>query len=273
MVRSASVLIVEGMDALGRWLVRFGCVLATMSCGMGAAPEVAESPDAPSPYDPPSATSAALPPMQLPTSVPNAPPPAVTMGLGVTCRFSLDVVPPIDGELPLTVIARCESEGVVAAPQRIALVSEASVEMVQAASFLADVDFDGVLDLVILREFGAKWGRYDVRRFDVATHAFVENALTRALGELPNLTVDAPGRRLLAYDIGPAAPFEQLYRVDGDRLVLEDVCRVDDHGFFMHHKAGKLVERRMHRPMAPAPCLERHVTIEEKGQQTIAWQL
>ena len=92
---------------------------------------------------------------------------------------------------------------------------------------LLDVDFDGYADLLLLREFGAKWGEYDVWRWSPEAHRFVETAWTRALGALPNLTVDRERHRLISYDIGPNEPSEDLFVVRNGRLIHTATCHAE----------------------------------------------
>ncbi len=85
---------------------------------------------------------------------------------------------------------------------------------------LEDLDFDGYLDLAVVREFGAKWGRWRVWRFDPRRGRLVESPLTRALGELPNLEVDRARREVRSSSVGPSDPWTRRYRVIAGRLRL-----------------------------------------------------
>jgi hypothetical protein len=53
-----------------------------------------------------------------------------------------------------------------------------------------DINFDGYLDLAVLYDGGAKWGRYKYWLFDKKTDRFVTNSLTRRLGTLSYNTID-----------------------------------------------------------------------------------
>jgi hypothetical protein len=83
---------------------------------------------------------------------------------------------------------------------------------------LEDLDFDGYTDLAVIREFGAKWGRYQVWRFDPHRRRFVQTRLTRALGRLPNLEANHARQELRTFSIGPCDPWTRRYRVVGGRL-------------------------------------------------------
>jgi hypothetical protein len=89
---------------------------------------------------------------------------------------------------------------------------------------MRDVDFDGHPDLLVVRDFGAKWARYDVWLFDLRSEGFVTTPLARDLSRLDNLTVDPARRRLYAYSIGPADPSQSVYRIEGGRLKLVEEC-------------------------------------------------
>ncbi len=49
---------------------------------------------------------------------------------------------------------------------------------------MKDVNFDGDLDIAVLRDAGGKWGQYDYYLFDRASGQFVSNALTEDLGRI-----------------------------------------------------------------------------------------
>ena len=86
---------------------------------------------------------------------------------------------------------------------------------------LVDVDFDGVADLRYVRDAYHCVTYYEVWRFDAKRRRFVTDRLTRALGELQNMSVD-PTARVVADHPGchlhPGEHF-QSYRIVGDRLV------------------------------------------------------
>jgi hypothetical protein len=89
-----------------------------------------------------------------------------------------------------------------------------------AASFIsglktADLDFDGLPDILAVRDSGAKWVEYCVWLFDPKEGEFVQNALSRQMEDLQNLTVDAERRQIVAFTIGPMFPSRDEYRIDG----------------------------------------------------------
>lgn len=93
------------------------------------------------------------------------------------------------------------------------------------ASFeLVDLDFDGWLDVRVLRERGAKWGAYTVRMFHPESGRFVENEAARKMSGLPNLDVDRDARLVVSRTIGPADPTYAAFRVEGGDLVLVRHC-------------------------------------------------
>jgi hypothetical protein len=230
----------------------------TLGCaGAGPAADTVARPAPAAPAAPGPVAEAAVAPQ----------PPAETMariGPGVTCSFSLHAQPDAAGVLTETRIGvQCAGGKTEALSFR----TEAGLEMFRRVSYLADVDFDGYLDLVVLRDFGAKFAGYDVRRFDPATGRFVADALARRIGKLVNLTVDRERRRLLSYSMGPSAPYEESFRVERGRLVLEESCRVDEEQATVERtRDGKLVERRPYAYVAtaPLPCQSRglHATDE-----------
>lgn len=229
------------------------CAIAMVGCG----PQRIEAPPAP-------------PPAPLPTAAPSAAAPAapdgaVTLGPGASASFVLRTQRDTDGWL-----RRAEID-VIGAPgkavQTLSFAPECGESVFRAASHLADVDFDGYLDLVVLREHGAKWGRYDVRLFDAKAGRFVESALTRHLGTLVNLTVDSDRKRIVTYSIGPSDPFEDVYRVEQGRLVLEASCHVEEGpAVVVRRWPGKPTERTPLREATSAssktPCSEHRARID-----------
>ncbi|MFO0618665.1 MAG: hypothetical protein U0414_39095 [Polyangiaceae bacterium] len=196
-------------------------------------------------------------------------PPSVAVGRGALCSFTLAMTdggppaPPDAARTVATVRAKCAAER-AAVESSFSFPTDADVDMIRGASFLADLDFDGFLDIALLREFGASWATFEVRRYDAPSQRYLADAFTVEVGALPNLVVDEAARRLLSYDISPSTPRELIYRVDRGHLVAEEMCAIDEVGTFVHTLAGKVVETRP----APSdgarmPCLQRHVALEE----------
>ncbi len=120
---------------------------------------------------------------------------------------------------------------------------EMSPEMLVGSVQLVDANFDGHLDVVALREFGAKWGASDVYLFDPRTRRFSDaSPLARELGRLANATYDAQQRRITTHDIGPSRPSRQVYTVSGDGLRMTESCTfLNDHD----ERVGTLVRSRL----------------------------
>lgn len=125
-----------------------------------------------------------------------------------------------------------------------AILQTLTVEADVGASWLTrsfkaeDVNFDGYLDIAVLKDFGAKWGSYGYWLFDKRSGRFVTNSLTAALGSLSfnEMSLDAgPGQIHLSNMVIGCADSTQTYRVAGGRLTLlraeereaeERYCRV-----------------------------------------------
>jgi hypothetical protein len=85
-----------------------------------------------------------------------------------------------------------------------------------------DVNFDGYLDLGVLREFGAKWGKLTWWTFSPQAGKFVSTAFTAALGEVSanGLTLDAQRRRIIAPHLFVFGSIRDVYQVTDDQLTL-----------------------------------------------------
>lgn len=103
---------------------------------------------------------------------------------------------------------------------------EVSPEMLLQSIDIVDANFDGHLDVVAIREFGAKWSKVDVYLFDPKTHRYTAtSALSRALSSLSNPKFDPTHKIITTYDIGPSNPSRITYGIDGSRLHTLDSCR------------------------------------------------
>jgi hypothetical protein len=95
----------------------------------------------------------------------------------------------------------------------------ASVEIV-------DANFDGHPDIVVVRDWGAKWEASDVFLYDPAGHRFTNaSPLARSLSELANVTFDVAHHALVARSIGPSNPSRVTYTVTANRLRVVESCR------------------------------------------------
>jgi hypothetical protein len=89
-----------------------------------------------------------------------------------------------------------------------------------------DVNFDGYLDIAVLREFGGKWGRQTWWVFSPASGKFVSDELTKELGQVSSngLVLDAARRYIVAphlTDLTGCGRTKDVYHVkQSGRLVL-----------------------------------------------------
>lgn len=96
--------------------------------------------------------------------------------------------------------------------------------MVLASFELVDVDFDGYLDVRVLRDWGAKWSRHTYLGYDRKADAFRSTELAQKLSRIPNVTVSAKSERLVSQTLGPAEPTYASYAVVAGALRLEREC-------------------------------------------------
>ncbi|HEY1955713.1 MAG TPA: hypothetical protein VGH28_08870 [Polyangiaceae bacterium] len=91
---------------------------------------------------------------------------------------------------------------------------------------IVDANFDGHPDVLVMREFGAKWSSSDVFLFDPRTQRFsATSPLAHAIGALANTTFDARRRTITTHDIGPSDPSRVTYAVEGQSLRETSSCR------------------------------------------------
>ena len=79
---------------------------------------------------------------------------------------------------------------------------------------IADLDFDGHLDLAGIREFGAKWARYSVWLYDPKQHRYGKDFLAEQMELLTNLKPLGDGQ-ISGSHMGPANSWIAVYRVVG----------------------------------------------------------
>ena len=123
--------------------------------------------------------------------------------------------------------ARLEIRRGAAAPQRIELRGrDPGASMLLHSIEIVDANFDGHPDVLVMREFGAKWFSVDAFLFDPHTGRFTASSpLARALAALANATFDARHRAITTRDIGPSNPSRVTYAVDRGRLREIASCR------------------------------------------------
>lgn len=101
---------------------------------------------------------------------------------------------------------------------------EMSAQRLLSSVRILDVNFDGHPDVVVLREWGAKWASLEVFLYDPATRRFSSGSpLARALSGLSN--ADFGHHAITTHDIGPSNPSSVTYVIEGDRLRVTDACR------------------------------------------------
>lgn len=81
-----------------------------------------------------------------------------------------------------------------------------------------DLDFDGLPDILAVRDFSMKTYNYCVWLFAPDRGRFIQDPLTRQMEGLVNLSVDTERRQIASYTIGPTFPMRDEYRID-DRSV------------------------------------------------------
>ena len=123
--------------------------------------------------------------------------------------------------------ARLEIRRGSGAPQIIELRGrDPGASMLLHSIEIVDANFDGHPDLVVVREFGAKWFSVDAFLFDPHTGRFsASSPLARAIGALANATFDARHAAITTRDIGPSSPSRVTYAVDRGRLREIASCR------------------------------------------------
>jgi hypothetical protein len=103
--------------------------------------------------------------------------------------------------------------------------SSADPEMFVRFFEVKDVNFDGCLDIGVLREFGAKWGSQTWWMWDATSRRFVSNEFTKELGQVKSngLVLDAARHNIIAghmTDSTGCGATKDVYHVEqGPRLV------------------------------------------------------
>ena len=77
-----------------------------------------------------------------------------------------------------------------------------------------DLDFDGLPDIMAERDFTAQTRYYCVWLFDPHRGRFIQDALSRQMEDLLNLTVDASHRQIVSYSANNLHPSHDEYRID-----------------------------------------------------------
>lgn len=136
-----------------------------------------------------------------------------------------------------------------------------SAERLVSSVGIVDANFDGHPDIVVLREFGAKWGAVDVFLWDARTRK-LSNAspVARALSRLSNVTFDGARHTITTRDIGPSNPSRVTYAIDGVSLRELASCRFLNAtdarvGTLVRSQGGAATYKTVHLgPMDVDPC-------------------
>jgi len=85
---------------------------------------------------------------------------------------------------------------------------------------MTDVNFDGYLDIAVLRDAGAKWMRRDYYVFDPSSGRFVTNALTDDLAQVKSsrIVLNHETEEIRAPFFKGRCTGEDIYRVENGRL-------------------------------------------------------
>lgn len=129
---------------------------------------------------------------------------------------------PVVGDVPQH--AFLEVAGGPRGPQTTPIPVSEPAAAVLASLELVDLDFDGWLDVRVLRERGAKWATHTARLFDARSQRLVDGEIPRKLAGLPNVEVDPEARLLVSRTLGPADPSFAAYRPEGGDLALVRSC-------------------------------------------------
>lgn len=120
-------------------------------------------------------------------------------------------------------IFSCETGALV---QSLEVENRYGPEMLARWFEVRDVNFDGYLDIAVLREFGAKWGRQTWWVFSPASGKFISDEFTEALGKVGanGLVLDAARQNIVApqlTDLTGCGKTQDIYHVEQNRhLVL-----------------------------------------------------
>ncbi len=104
-------------------------------------------------------------------------------------------------------------------PETTARVLDVHAEMFVSGLKSTDMDFDGMPDIVAIRDFGAKWGTACVWLFDPTLGRFSQESPGRQMEDLGNLTVDTARHQIVSFTIGPINPTRDEYRIDDGSLM------------------------------------------------------
>jgi hypothetical protein len=98
--------------------------------------------------------------------------------------------------------------------------------LVLASLELVDVDFDGYLDLRVLKERGATWTKHAYFLYEKSTDSFVASPLAQQISRIANVTVEPKRERLTTQRLDTVDPSYASYAVIAGALKLERECTV-----------------------------------------------
>jgi hypothetical protein len=78
-----------------------------------------------------------------------------------------------------------------------------------------DLDFDGLPDIMALRDYTAQTRKYCVWLFDPHQGRFIQDALSREMEDLVNLSVDAQRHQIVAFTTSNSFVSQDEYRIAG----------------------------------------------------------
>jgi hypothetical protein len=116
----------------------------------------------------------------------------------------------------------CESGGLL---QSLQVGSSDNPKRFLQSFEVKDVNFDGYLDISVIREGGAKWVRQTWWMFSPALGRFVSDAFSKQLGEVSHngLELDSARQNVTARhltDLSGCGPTKDIYHVEGGGLLL-----------------------------------------------------
>lgn len=158
--------------------------------------------------------------------------------------FISEPVAAVDGNLHHVGRIEISKPGTNAILQTIEVMSNWSESMCRLFD-ARDVNFDGYLDISVVREGAGTWANRDYYLFDPQSGRFITNDLTHDLDQLKDndLTLDRKKREIRVSFIYGLCGGMDIYRIEHGRLVKvqEDKVRVDTDG----NRCEETVSRRV----------------------------
>ncbi len=111
--------------------------------------------------------------------------------------------------------------------QTLSATVDAPAEMVIRTAETIDLNFDGHMDFWLVRDFGAKWAKYEAWVFEPKSGRYVQNVFTREIGQLLNPEIDPAAHTITTRSLGPSSPSRTVARVERGRMVTIESCTFD----------------------------------------------